>query len=114
MRVRPRNTSCRTRPSTSSLVSPHCCSHPPLRPSPSLAGDPSKASIYLSFQAAGASADKRAGDAEEVIGSLRNAGMDVTNLRDNELAKVRTHAALRCPPLLHVHLCLLLRCVCSS
>lgn len=51
------------------------------------AGDPSKASIYLSFQAAGASADKRAGDAEEVIGSLRNAGMDVTNLRDNELAK---------------------------
>merc|ERR1719424_2634447 len=72
------------------------------------AGDPSKASIYLSFQAAGASADKRAGDAEEVIGSLRNAGMDVTNLRDNELAKVRTHAALRCPPLLHVHLCLLL------
>jgi len=50
-------------------------------------GSARDASIYLSFQAVGASSDLRLGDADAVISSLMDAGMGVTNLRDNELAK---------------------------
>ena len=51
------------------------------------AGDPLRASIYLSFQAAGASAGKKEEDVEHVVSSLVDGGFDVTNLKDNELAK---------------------------
>ena len=50
-------------------------------------GDTRRASIYLSFQAAGASDDARMSDAEAVVSSMRSSGLEVTNLRDNELAK---------------------------
>jgi len=47
----------------------------------------SQASIYLSFTAAGASTDVRAADAQSVLTSLRGAGYEVSDLRNNELAK---------------------------
>ena len=51
------------------------------------AGDALRASIYLSFQAAGSSAACREQDVEHVVSSMVDGGLEVTNLKDNELAK---------------------------
>ena len=50
-------------------------------------GDPELASIYLSFQAAGQTSDSRVHDADSVVSSMRAGGLEVTDLRGNELAK---------------------------
>ncbi len=47
----------------------------------------SQACVYVSFQAIGRQSDARDTDAASVIGALRAAGHDVSDLRDNELAK---------------------------
>jgi len=50
-------------------------------------GREDSAAIYLSFQAKGAGNEARAADAEGVIATLRESGHEVSDLRDNELAK---------------------------
>ena len=57
------------------------------------AGDALRASIYLSFQAAGSSAACREQDVEHVVSSMVDGGLEVTNLKDNELAKAHLSAA---------------------
>jgi len=51
------------------------------------AGDPKCASVYLSFQARGATHEERSADAQEVVSTLVGQGFDVTDLASNELAK---------------------------
>jgi len=51
------------------------------------AGDASQASVYLSFQARGATHEERTDDAKKVMCTLRGQGFDVTDLASSELAK---------------------------
>jgi threonine dehydratase len=50
-------------------------------------GDPERASIYLSFQASGSTLEAREADVCSVVASMRGSGLEVSDLRDNELAK---------------------------
>ena len=55
--------------------------------SPTLGGEREVAANEISFTAAGPSSDQRSADAQSVLASLRSAGYDVSDLRNNELAK---------------------------
>jgi len=50
-------------------------------------GDAADASVYLSFQARGADLAEKQSDADAAMGAMRADGLEVTDLRDNELAK---------------------------